>query len=128
VPQRHPQPGHQLAHTERFCQVVVGTGLQRGDLVALPVAHRQHDDWDARPLPDLAREGQAIPVRETEVENDHVGALRGDLLERLCSGRRLDHPVPLAREAHPQEAPNRRLVVDHEDERFRGYHSRCTLS
>src|SRR5690606_32382157 len=45
--QDRADPRHQLGQGERLGDVVVGAEPERGDLVVLPLARRQHDDRGA---------------------------------------------------------------------------------
>ena len=50
VPERHAEPGEQLADAERLGDVVIGASVERRDLVGLLAARREHDDRHGRPL------------------------------------------------------------------------------
>jgi hypothetical protein len=76
MPDGHPHPGQQLADAKRFRQVVVGPGIQRRDLRFFPVADRQDDDRGLGPLPEPFCDVDAIEVRESEIEDDDVEAVR----------------------------------------------------
>ena len=70
--QRRPHPRQQLAGAEGLGDVVVGTEVQRLDLVRLGGAGRQHDDGGQVLLAHIPDQLHAIPVRQTEVEDDQV--------------------------------------------------------
>ena len=50
MPKRDADAGQQFLDAERLGEVVVCALVQRGDLVGLAFAHRQHDDRNLRPL------------------------------------------------------------------------------
>ncbi|MNL65407.1 hypothetical protein D3C87_1897360 [compost metagenome] len=50
MPQRDAQPGQQLADAKGLGQVVVGSSVQRGNLVALLIASGEHDNRDLAPV------------------------------------------------------------------------------
>ena len=73
------QPGQQLVHPERLRDVVVGAGVEGGDLVALALAHREDDDRNDGPAAQAADHLDAVDSGQAEVEDDEVGVLaRGD--------------------------------------------------
>ena len=79
APQRGAQPGEQLVHAERLGHVVVGAGVERGDLVGLAVAHGQHDDRHRAPAAQAADHVDAVDAGQAEVEDDDVGVVaRGE--------------------------------------------------
>ena len=82
VAQRHAHARQQLAHAEGLGHVVVGAGVERGDLVALLAARGEHDDRHLAPLPQPADHLQAVHIGQAQVQNDDVG----------LAARRLDSP------------------------------------
>src|SRR6185295_3428864 len=69
--------GEQFVDAERFGDVVVGAGVERGDLVGAAGAAGQHDDGDGGPAAEAADDLGALHVGQAEVEDDEVGALAG---------------------------------------------------
>ena len=59
---RHPQPRLQLANTKGFTEIVIGTGVKRGDFVLLLGARRQHDNRHLAPLANLANKRVAVTI------------------------------------------------------------------
>jgi len=59
----HAQPGQQFVQAERLGQVVVGAGVQRGDLGAVGVAHGEDDRRDGRPLAQPLQHIETVHVR-----------------------------------------------------------------
>ena len=110
--QRDAEPGEELAHREGLAHVVVGAGVERGDLVPLLPAGGEDDDRDAGPFPQPSDDVHAVEVGESEVQEDEVGLARRGLEEALLAGHGLDEPVPLGPERGAQEAANLRLVLD----------------
>ena len=54
APQRGAQPRQQLVDAERLGDVVVGAGIERGDLLVLVADGREDEDRDVRPAAQLA--------------------------------------------------------------------------
>src|SRR5262249_26348318 len=120
----------QLADRKRLGDVVVGAGVERGDLLSL-VSHGGHDD-DRRiaPLPQLARDLSAAAVGKDEVEDERVGAPEAGGGERRCgSGRGLD-VVPGPAQVRRKRTEDLRFVVDDEHARLaRGHaHRACSTA
>ena len=61
--ERGAQAGQQLVHAERLGHVVVGPGVERRHLVALAVAHREHDDRHRAPAAQPADHVDAVDAR-----------------------------------------------------------------
>ena len=77
--QRRAEPGEELVHAERLGDVVVGAGVEGGDLVGLAFAHREHDDRHVGPAAQAADHLDAVDAGQAEVEDDEVGVLaRGE--------------------------------------------------
>ena len=72
-PQERRDPRPHLADPERLGHVVVRAGLEGGDLVRLLAARGEDEDRGRGLAPDVADDGQAVAVREAEVEQDEVG-------------------------------------------------------
>ena len=70
--QRRPQPGQQLVDPERLRHVVVGAGVERGDLLALVADRREHDHGAS--LHVRSSRQTSVPCRrQDEIEDDRVG-------------------------------------------------------
>ena len=63
------QAGHQLVGAERLGDIVVGAGVERGDLGRLVAAARQHDDRHRRALADA---GRSTPGRRCRAGRDRA--------------------------------------------------------
>jgi hypothetical protein len=71
---QHLQPRGQFLQRERLGHVVVGAGLEAGELLLQRVARGQHQHRGllVRLVAQLARHVQAVHARQGEVEHDHV--------------------------------------------------------
>ena len=112
VAQRHAEPRHQLAHAERLHQVVVGTGVERGDLVLLARARRQDEDRDLRPLAQAPDDLRTVEVRQPEIEDHDVGLARRRLDQPALAGLRLEYFEALAGSTVREEPADLRIVLE----------------
>src|SRR2546425_10815484 len=117
--ERDADPREELVRAEGLAHVVVGADIEGGHLVALLTARRQHDDRDRGPLAQPADHVDAVDVRQPEVDDDDVRLARADLHQAVRAGRRLEQPIPLARQRGPKEAPDLGLVLDEDDDGVR---------
>ena len=111
-------PRQQLAGGERLGDVVVGAGLERGDLVLLLGARRQQHDRDvlgalvgAQP----PREGQARDARQHPVEQHEVGPRVAHQRLGLRNVARAHHLVAGALQVGGEQVANRRFVFDYQN-------------
>ena len=81
-------PRQQFGDAERLDDVVVGAGIERGDLLDLRLPHRKDQDRHARPFADAPDDLLAVEIRQAEVEDDEIGRVGGGV------GRRPDCPSP----------------------------------
>src|SRR5207248_2828750 len=114
-PQRSAQTSEQLLDPERLRHVVVGAGVERGNLLGLVADHGQDDHRSATPGAQLTADRGAAAVREDEIEHDGVGRIRGERGERGLGRLGSLDLVSRTPEAGPQGAQDLRLVVDDED-------------
>ena len=102
---------------ERLRDEVVGAGLDRLRLLLADARrdhdHRQHRGLLARAEP--AADGIAVQAGHHHVEQDQVGLVRLDELERGEAVARGDHVVPARREHRLEQADVLGHVVDDED-------------
>src|ERR1700743_1369350 len=112
---RRAEPGEKLVHAERLRDVVVGAGVERGDLLMLRPPHRQDDDRRGGPAADPVNDLGAVHVGQAKVEDDRVGPLAGNGGEARAAVDRGGHLVIARGQVDPQRAQDRRLVVDDED-------------
>ena len=71
--ERCPEPGKELVHAEGLGDVVVGAGIEGGDLVGLALADAEDDDRHARPTAEAVDDVDAVEAGKAEVEDDEVG-------------------------------------------------------
>src|SRR5687768_887251 len=105
----------QLADAEWLGDVVVGAGVERLDLRALLDARREHHDRHRRPLADAADHLDAVEVRQAEVDDREVGLVHAGVERAAPPVGRLHDAVALGAERRAQEAPDMRLVLDHQN-------------
>lgn len=115
-----PQPGQQLVHAEGLGDVVVGTRVQRLDLLVGGVPGGEHDDRHPGPAAQPLDHVDAVEVGQAQVEHHDVGVAGGGELEGggtvvgrvdlVLAGLEVDH----------QGAHDLRFVVDHEHPGHRG--------
>ena len=92
-------------------------------LAGLVAAARQHDDGDTLfPSADRAQQIEALDVGKPEIEDDQIRLLR-EQLYACFSVRSFQHVIALGVQAHAQQLPDRRLVVDHQYLEARGAHA-----
>ena len=116
VTKSNPRPSKQLGNAEGLGQVVVGSQVERGDLVALGPSDREHDDRHRHAhRPQLPNHLEPVEVGQAEIEYHEVRRPDGDLSECLAPAFDGLNLVPREREVHLDSAPDRRLVVDDED-------------
>ena len=114
--QQRSQPRAELLERERLDEVVVGAGVEPLHAVRDGVARGEHQHGRAvAGGPQAAADLEPVGLGHQDVEDDRVGRLVGERVERLAAvGGELD-----AVAVHPQRAVERvadaRLVVDHED-------------
>ena len=72
-----PQAGEQLVHAERLGDVVVGAGVEGGDLVVLGAAADSTMIGHRGPAPQALDHLDAVDAGQTEVEDDDVGMVAG---------------------------------------------------
>ena len=91
IARRRAAPEHrldardQLARRERLRQVVVGAGIEAGDLVGFLRARRQHHDRDVARIRIAAQDPdqvEAAHVGQHPVDQDEVGPAVADARER----------------------------------------------
>ncbi len=110
-----PHPRQQFADAEGFGDVVVGSGVEGGDLLSLPVPDGENDEGDLGPAPDLFDELPAVAVGKAQIEDDQVGPDLQHPGESLAGRRGLENLVTLGLKGEGQETADRPFVVDDED-------------
>ena len=120
VAKRDPKTGIELVDPERLGDVVVGTTIERFDLLLLLVPTGQDDDRCPRLAPDPADELQPVHVRQAEVEQDHIRAARRPALEGRLAVGRLAGPVTPPRQLADDHRASLVVVLDDQDDRSVG--------
>ena len=88
VTQRRADAREQLHRAEGLGQVVVGAHVECGRLVDLRTAGRDDDDRHPAPGADGADDLAAVHIRQAEIQQQQVRAVRSDHLQRsLAVGR-----------------------------------------
>src|SRR5256884_8103195 len=64
----------------------VGAGVERGDLVALGLAHGEDDDRYRGPAAQAADNFDAVDPGESQVEDDEIGVFPGGQCQRRLTG------------------------------------------
>jgi len=73
VTQRHAQACHQLTHVKRLGEIVISPGVERGDLILLLTARRNHDDRCRRPFANASGEIDAVRIGKAQIQQDDIG-------------------------------------------------------
>ena len=68
------------AGVEGLCQVVVRSAVQGRDFLLLLIADRENNDGRRAAIHAVAKHFFTILVRQTEVEDDHIGGLSASLM------------------------------------------------
>ena len=84
--QRGAHAGEELVHAERLGDVVVGSRVERVDLVGLFATDGEHDDRNLGPAAQAADDFDAVNVGQSDVEQHDVGLVVGGLAERFGAG------------------------------------------
>jgi len=108
-------PGDERPRVEGLRDVVVGTELETDDRIDVVVPCRQHQDRRVATPPDLATDGQAVDLRQHEVEDHEIGVVPRVSRERLLAVGRGHDREPLLLEVQPDQVDDVPLVVDDED-------------
>ena len=112
MPLSNPQARQQFAGAEGLGHIIIRPVVERRDLVLLAVAHREHDHRHMAPLAQALEHGDALHVRQPEVEQHHVGrALRG-LGDAFLAGGGFRDAVAVRLQAHAQQPAHLQFVVD----------------
>src|SRR5574341_1815580 len=90
-----PHPCEELIDPERLRHIIVGTEVERGNFGLLLIARGEHEDGDGCPLTDLANDFGAIPIGQTQVDQNDVRISCLRLRKPVCSSGRLIEPVAM---------------------------------
>src|SRR5215469_8014570 len=97
--QRHADACQDFVDSKRFGDIVVGPQVKRADLVVLSIFYGEHDDREIGLGSYLFTHLQSTHARQSQVEQDEVGALSCNLLERLLTGAYSVHLVAVSAQA-----------------------------
>ncbi len=122
---RRTDASQQLGRAERLVDEVVGARVQGLHFVGFGIAHGEHDDSDAGAGADLAAGSQSAHARHVHIEQDQVGMIIAQLLDRLFAGLGVVHFISGAGESGPHDAADLGLVVNHQD--ASGAHGRAPV-
>jgi hypothetical protein len=112
---RRPVAGAAVGAGLLACIACGVAGVECGDLVVLAVLDGEDHDGYGAPFADASEDGEAVEVRETEVEEDEVGSVLGRGEEAITAVGGFEDAVGVAFEGDAQEAPDLRFVVDDEE-------------
>ena len=112
TPQVGAHPGQQLSNAKRLGQIVVSSGIQRGNFVGLVAARRQHDDGHRRPAAHIADDVQSVAVRQAQVQHQQVGFAGTRLGQAFFSGVRLVHQPAFGFQGSAHKAANLRFIFN----------------
>ena len=112
APLRCPDAGQQFVDGKGFCQVIVGTGVKGGDLVAVFAAGA--DDNDDRPGPgaDGADDLDAVDIRQAQIQQDQVRPVRGAEGDGFLSGGCSDMGIVVDLQCGRDEAGDGLVILD----------------
>ena len=114
-----PQDGlnsrDKLGRREGFGEIVVGPFRDAVHPVGGGPARGEHQDWHIRVFPHDPQEGKSVQFRQHQIQDDELGRLLPNDLQRCPAIHRGHHREPLSFEVRPHEANDLRVVVDHEN-------------
>ncbi|MCY1366417.1 hypothetical protein D9M69_533120 [compost metagenome] len=106
--------GEQFAGAEGLGEVVVGAGVECGDLVGFVGAGREHDDRHLRPAAHIADQRHTVAVGQAQVEHQQIGLARAGGGKAIAQGAGFVHLPAFGLERAAHEAADLRLVFDHD--------------
>ncbi len=112
--QQGADAGEKLLDAERFGHVIVGTVVQRLDLLRFAGPYREHQHRHRRPLAKLAQHLLAVHVRQAQVEYQQIGLVQRRLGKPFSAGTGFQHLVALGAQADAQEFADLRFVIDNQ--------------
>nr|WP_005031909.1 hypothetical protein [Holophaga foetida] len=96
-------------------QVVVGPGVQGLDLVLLLAPGADDNDRGGAALPQRPSKLQAIPIREPQIQQDHIRAMDRHHILCLSGGAGLQNAIAMGGQRGPEIPDHLRFVIHHED-------------
>src|SRR5580704_7334068 len=97
---------------EGLGDIVVGTGIESDDLVALSVANCKNDDRSVTPTANFAAGFDTADARKIDVEQNKIGLSFARGLDGFFAGGSFGNNVAAEGKSGAQDAANLRFVVD----------------
>ncbi len=113
--QQGAHPRQKLLDAERLGHIVVGTAIQRIDLLHFTGTHRQHQHRHRAPFAQVTQYLLTVHVRQAQVEHHQVRLAQGRLGQPFRAGGSLEHLVALRGQADAQELADLRFIVDDQE-------------
>src|SRR5262249_4032442 len=95
----------------------IRTRVERGDLLRLLLAGREHDDRDRRPGAEPPDHIDAVDPRQPQIEDHDVGTGADREVERGLAVRRRNDLVASRDQVRPQSPQHLRLLADDQNPR-----------
>ena len=89
----HSQPGQQFFHRKGLCQVIIGTGIQRVDLIGVFAPGTDDDDGQIGPGADSVDDLHPVYIRQPQIQQNNIRIMRGRLQNSRFSVCRGQKPV-----------------------------------
>src|SRR5579862_5246800 len=115
TPQGRANPREELLNAERFDDVVVGAGVEGGDLVFFGAADGEHNDGHGGGGANLAARLEAVHDGHVHVEDDEVRAVGAHARQGFLAVAGFKNGVAAGRERGAHHAADLRLIVHHEN-------------
>ena len=120
APERRANAREQLLDRKRLGQVVVGTSIERADLVRVLAARRDHDDRHARPCAHRLHHLDAVHIGQAQIEQHDARCLRRGGGDSGMGGLHSHMAQAVRLERGNNEVANGGIVLNDQDERFYG--------
>src|SRR5919106_1084182 len=115
TPFHRAHPRQELTDRERLRDVVVGAGIERGDLVVLRLPHGEHEHRRLGETAQAADHFMSVDAGEAEVEDNQVDGIGCEDVEGGLSARCGKDLVAARPQARLDGAADLRVVVDDQD-------------
>ena len=109
--ERGAHAGHELLRPEWLRDVIVGTLIQGCDFVLFRATCGQNQDRRVGPIAYLPADLAPIHIREAEIEDDEIGALSLERVERLAPIAGNGHAVAARAQEWHHRALDRHFVI-----------------
>ena len=113
--QKSADSRREFLRSERFREVVVGSGFESGDHVVRVGASRHHHDRDVAAAPQGSAQLESVDARKHDVDQDDVGRLAEKDRHRFFTTRRLVDQPALVLEGQSDRSADAFVVLDGED-------------